>query len=186
MEGPGIVINPHDGGVFSGLVVAGVPSSGNFRKGGYQYEGPFVDGRPHGQGQEWLENGDVFKGQFSQGQRVEGEYAWAKHPKLKTYEGRIEAGKVNRCRISYTNGDCFEGLCLDQELVSGVYEYRNRDRYEGEFLQGLRHGTGKYLFHAEGITYEGPFLNNLRSGRGRLLYSDGKVEQCDYSMGVKV
>jgi hypothetical protein len=37
----------------------------------------------------------------------------------------------------------------------GVYRYANGDVYEGEFLDDLYHGLGKYTFRASGQCFEG-------------------------------
>ena len=51
--------------------------------------------------------------------------------------------------------------------------YANNDRYEGEFKDGLREGTGLYTyFKEEGQpnTYEGEWLQNKKHGIGKMIF----------------
>ena len=47
-------------------------------------------------------------------------------------------------------------------------------RYEGEFVQGLKHGKGK-LFFPNGSIYEGEFKANYQDGYGVYYFAKGKV-----------
>jgi hypothetical protein len=53
-----------------------------------------------------------------------------------------------------------------QENVSLLYD--NGDRYEGDLLNGLRHGYGIYIW-ADGHKYAGEWLNNYRHGYGTFV-----------------
>lgn len=153
--GRACILNLDGEGFFDGEVRAGVPVEGVFKREGYVYKGPLQDGVPHGEGEEWIDSGDTFKGLFEYGRRVHGEYFWANHPQLRAYEGELNESGPSKCRLAYMNGDVFEGVCCDQQLVSGTYSYRNRDSYEGEFSDGLRDGHGRYLFANQNVVYDG-------------------------------
>jgi len=47
--------------------------------------------------------------------------------------------------------------------------YANRDIYDGEFLDGLRHGSGT-LFYSNGDRYSGDFQKNLFHGFGTFTW----------------
>ena len=44
--------------------------------------------------------------------------------------------------------------------------YAAGDRFEGEFSDGVMHGTGTYHF-ADGCTYQGEYQDGKRNGRGK-------------------
>ena len=43
-------------------------------------------------------------------------------------------------------------------------QYALRNMYDGEFLQGYRHGYGVF-YYANGACYEGEWLNNMKHGK---------------------
>jgi hypothetical protein len=55
----------------------------------------------------------------------------------------------------------------------GIYKWSNSgDRYEGEYLNGDRHGFGTY-FYANGNKYSGEYKNDRPNGRGTITFSSG-------------
>jgi len=55
--------------------------------------------------------------------------------------------------------------------------------YEGEYLNGQKHGKGKdYLIHGK-LIYEGEYLNGKKNGIGKEFNSKGKLE---YLNGVRI
>jgi radial spoke head protein 1 len=51
----------------------------------------------------------------------------------------------------------------------------NRDQYEGDYRNGLRHGRGCYIFKKNGARYEGEWKKGLKHGHGKFHYPDGSV-----------
>lgn len=62
--------------------------------------------------------------------------------------------------------------------------YANKDTYSGDFVNGQRHGKGRYVYANEKIeleegqdpslkidTYEGDFVNNVKHGIGKMIYN---------------
>ena len=47
---------------------------------------------------------------------------------------------------------------------NGTALYNNGNRYIGQFLDGFKHGIGKFLVNTIGDVYEGDFENGLRNG----------------------
>lgn len=47
-------------------------------------------------------------------------------------------------------------------------EYKNGDRYEGEFDMGKKHGQGKYDYN-DGDYYDGEWKNDSADGQGTLM-----------------
>ena len=57
--------------------------------------------------------------------------------------------------------------------------YPNGDIYEGDFLDGIREGRGKYFYASNGDKYDGEWRNNLKHGIGQMIYA-GKGEYKGY------
>jgi len=52
--------------------------------------------------------------------------------------------------------------------------YNNGDRFEGEMLNGIREGYGSYFYHV-GDKYVGYWHNNKKHGTGALIYKEGNL-----------
>lgn len=59
--------------------------------------------------------------------------------------------------------------------------FKEGNTYEGQFVDSMMHGKGKYTWKATGITYEGDFENNQLNGFGKFAWPDGS----DYEGEVK-
>jgi len=56
----------------------------------------------------------------------------------------------------------------------GIYKWSNpSDRYEGEYLNGNRHGFGTYIY-ANGNKYTGEYNNDRPNGKGTITFSSGE------------
>ncbi|MFA7550810.1 MAG: hypothetical protein WCZ68_08730, partial [Sedimentibacter sp.] len=58
----------------------------------------------------------------------------------------------------------------------GVTIYVNGDKYEGEFVNGMKEGLGTYTFE-NGNKYVGKFKDGKKEGSGVLYYIDGTIEE---------
>ena len=54
------------------------------------------------------------------------------------------------------------------------------NRYQGSFVQGLRHGHGTYHY-ATGARYKGEWRNNVKEGMGSFIYEDGTYFEGDFA-----
>ena len=55
----------------------------------------------------------------------------------------------------------------------GIYKWSNpNDKYDGEFLNGNRHGFGTY-FYANGNKYIGEWSNDRPNGKGTMIFASG-------------
>jgi hypothetical protein len=62
--------------------------------------------------------------------------------------------------ISYANGDVYEGEFVEGERHGqGTYVYATGNTYRGSFKFGQCHGTGTFTYVTNGETYEGEFGN---------------------------
>lgn len=64
----------------------------------------------------------------------------------------------------------------------GTYSYNDGDRYEGEWKDDARSGTGKFFntalgttHYAEGGKYEGQYIDDMKSGKGKMEFPNGDV-----------
>ena len=112
------------------------------------YEGDFVDWKFHGYGHRRYANGC-------------------------SYEGSWKMDKQNgRGVYAYSDGKTWTGEFKDNKMWTGKgfwYYFtdgkRNGKTYEGEAVNGLPHGHGKYVY-ADGSFYEGEFQAGKRHGQG--------------------
>lgn len=106
----------------------------------------------------------------------------------------------------FYSGPCLNGLAEGAGYARGTAEYRgsfragrkhgegikswpNGDRYEGEFFEDSKHGTGRYDFGRgpwAGESYEGGFLNDLRYGMGTYRWTTGDVYSGPWENGVAI
>lgn len=71
---------------------------------------------------------------------------------------------LNYKRVEFQNDSIFEGLVNDQGKPEYGIEYsKGKISYEGEFLNGLRHGVGKWYVD-DSIVIEGQFFEGLPGG----------------------
>jgi hypothetical protein len=99
-------------------------------------------------------------------------------------------------KMKYESGNTFEGTFRNGQRQQGVFTYTNGDRYEGGYLNNLRHGRGAYFYksgnrftgeyvngektygtlvYSNGNTYVGDFKNDKKHGKGIMYFADGKV-----------
>lgn len=65
-------------------------------------------------------------------------------------------------------------LCI--VLLQGTYTYASGNVYEGDWVQGKKHGHGTYTT-INGDKYEGGYVANKKSGEGKFVSQYGKEEE---------
>mmetsp|Transcript_10546 Transcript_10546/g.7881 ORF Transcript_10546/g.7881 Transcript_10546/m.7881 type:complete len:145 (+) Transcript_10546:34-468(+) len=87
---------------------------------------------------------------------------------------KTSRGYTGKAQASYTNGDIYEG-----DFVDGIREGRgkyfyssNGDKYDGEWKQNMKHGIGKMTYAKKG-EYYGYWENGRRHGEGVFTYPNG-------------
>lgn len=63
----------------------------------------------------------------------------------------------------------------------GKYIYYNGDIYEGNFIDGVKCGKGKFISHNEygSLIYEGEWKNDMKNGFGKYLYKESNKDIID-------
>jgi len=75
-------------------------------------------------------------------------------------------------RIEYKNGT-YEGETVDgKRHGKGKYTWTDGEKYEGEYVNGKRTGKGKY-YYANGNVYEGDWVEDERTGKGVFIWASG-------------
>lgn len=78
-------------------------------------------------------------------------------------------------------GNCENGWGINNYYIGKVYQ----GRYEGDFINGKRHGKGKFT-DVHGATYEGNWQDGQPSGLGAKVNKDGSVDSGFWEAGKLV
>lgn len=163
------------------------------------YTGLWKEGLPHGLGKFEFNDGDFYEGFFAQGffngsgsftktdgRVISGNYV---HNKLEGFASIYDPNKEWRIRGLYVN-DKLKNITYMEALgtqtldhfglikatgpnIEDGYveaEYKNGDKYSGQFKNISRHGKG-ILTTNNGTTYDGNWLSGLKHGLG--VYNSG-------------
>ena len=125
----------------------------------YRYVGEFEGDLRHGHGRiEFLDNGDLYEGDFSKGEITgKGLYIWNNNQQYK--------------------GDFVKGI----KHGKGKYKWPDGFEYEGEYNNGIREGLGTYKWK-DGRVFKGRFRDGRPDGKGKLTYN-GKTINIEYKNG---
>ncbi|XP_044931052.1 radial spoke head 10 homolog B2 isoform X2 [Mustela putorius furo] len=126
------------------------------------YEGDWVYNIRNGWGIRCYKSGNIYEGQWENNMRHgEGRMRWL--TANEEYTGQWEKG--------VQNGFGTYSWFL-KRIPNSQYPLRNE--YVGEFVDGYRHGHGKF-YYASGAVYEGEWVSNKKHGMGRLTFKNGRV-----------
>ena len=142
---------------------------------GDQYNGNFVDGSFHAQGEYlWVNDGSSYCGEWCNGS-MDGEGMMSKAGGT-TYKGQFSANQAHgHGQQTFANGDQYvgewENSCMQG---AGVCTWANGVRYTGQFLANEAHGSGMKVW-PDGSQYVGEFQNGMRWGRGVHVTQDVRI-----------
>ncbi len=82
--------------------------------------------------------------------------------------------------FNYKNGDKYEGEWKNGSIDGfGCYQYSIGEKYVGYYANNRRNGHGRYLYK-NGIIYEGNWDNGNQKGLGCYIYGNGVyMGECD-------
>ncbi|KAL4506775.1 hypothetical protein ABPG72_001196 [Tetrahymena utriculariae] len=96
------------------------------------------------------------------------------------YKVQENLPNFNYQNSDYNNNNQFYSNRFNNEIPEVVIEnYQNGSRYEGEKMNGLRHGQGRFYYQDGGL-YDGEWKDNKMNGRGVLSYASGKIAYDGY------
>nr|XP_012614279.1 radial spoke head 10 homolog B isoform X1 [Microcebus murinus]XP_012614280.1 radial spoke head 10 homolog B isoform X1 [Microcebus murinus]XP_012614281.1 radial spoke head 10 homolog B isoform X1 [Microcebus murinus]XP_012614282.1 radial spoke head 10 homolog B isoform X1 [Microcebus murinus] len=132
------------------------------------YEGDWVYNIRRGWGIRCYKSGNIYEGQWEDNMRHgEGRMRWL--TTNEEYTGRWERGVQN-------------GFGTHTWFLKRIpnSQYPLRNEYVGEFVNGYRHGHGRF-YYASGAMYEGEWVSNKKHGMGRLTFKNGRVYEGPFS-----
>jgi hypothetical protein len=171
------------------------------------YTGTLLYGFRHGQGTMNYSNGDIYTGHWYKDRRegygeliskngttiYKGDW-WedkmhgtgtmtfkskGQNEHLK-YEGQFEANDFSLGKMTYVNGDVYEGKwSFIERQGKGKMTYIDGNIYEGEWRDDNIEGKGK-MTYASGDIYDGQWDSNKRKGKGKMTYASGDVYEGDW------
>ncbi|XP_062444682.1 radial spoke head 10 homolog B-like isoform X1 [Rhea pennata] len=185
----------NDGSVYKGSISNGVRHGyGLFRSGMHpvSYTGYWCNGKRHGKGTiyynrgrtswysgDWVNNnkegwgvrryksGNIYEGQWKKNVRHgKGRMRWL--TANQEYAGQWEYG------IQHGFGTHIWFL---QRMPLSQYPLRNK--YIGDFVNGNRHGHGRFIY-ASGAMYDGEWVCNKKHGRGKFVFKNGHVYEGEF------
>ena len=119
------------------------------------FEGTYLNGKRHGKGKKYSPDGHII---------FDGEYF-----NNKEWIGSRFDDEGN---IIYK---------LNNDINGKGKEYDNgKLKFEGEYLNGKRHGYGKEYSYIGEITFEGEYLNDKRNGKGKEFWDGLKIFEGEY------
>jgi len=160
---------------------------------GRQFEGRLVDGQPSGQGVMYFADGGRFEGYFESGlQMGRGTYYLSDGGSYTGFWVRDRLNGPVKLRDR--DGNLYEGPVVNHRAQGrGNMMFANGDRYMGEFAYGLVHGRGVMIYGSSrsgnvGDRFEGQFEQGRRQGTARYVWADGaewevscQMDRCERS-----
>jgi len=73
---------------------------------------------------------------------------------------------------------------MNQRNGYGKYFFKNKNVYEGGWVNGAMHGTGK-MTYANGDMYEGEWKEDTKHGKGKFSYKNGDVFEGEFVDGIR-
>ncbi|KAG2456091.1 RS10B protein, partial [Polypterus senegalus] len=131
------------------------------------YQGDWVNNIKEGWGTRRYQSGSIYEGQWQNNVRHgEGTMKWlATHDQ---YSGQWDNG------IQHGQGTHMWFLVRTPDSL-----YPMRNAYVGEFVQGLRHGFGKF-YYANGTLYDGEWRYNKKHGQGKFVFKNGRLFEGEF------
>ncbi len=168
--------------LLGGNYLEGLYEEGHFVKGhvyfgdGREYEGEWKDDMPNGMGKIFFRDGHAESGFW-----VNGVCAFEQRPSDEELEAFLKQQEYQAMQEQMQEngmaGEWGEGFVEAATVVKNGFsteDYPGGERYEGEFLDGKRHGRGT-MYYPNGDRYEGEYVDGKRHGMGTMYYAAGGV-----------
>jgi len=144
-------------------------SGKSYENGVLQYDGDWMDGLFHGKGKRIFNQGAIYEGFWLSGQKSgEGRYY---QENGNVYEGSWLQDQLNgQAKLQCPDGTILEGVWVDNKLKHGTQKKEN-SVYNGDFVANKFEGFGTWTV-SDKLVYEGQWKNGLCHGSGK-YYKNG-------------
>ena len=138
-----------------------------------QYMGTFINGKRHGRGVYFYNDGTIYNGGWYQGNR-EG-IGTLINKDGSAYDGEWDSNNIHGDGIwRWADGASYVGEnIVGKRAGRGVFINSNGDRYVGEFSDNEMHGHG-IIVYADGSKYVGNVYRNKREGISKFFSPSGE------------
>ncbi|GAX26949.1 hypothetical protein FisN_9Lh253 [Fistulifera solaris] len=144
------------------------------------YEGEMYNSQRHGRGVCLYTNGLLYEGEWYQDKEHGAGTIMSSDRKRIIYKGDFTYGKIHGAGIYYY----YQTRKNTHKKTVSTSAPEKVSRYEGEFKEMLRHGTGTYHL-PDGSVYSGQFRDNQFCGRGTFTWPDGSVYDGEWKDGKR-
>ena len=141
-------------------IIHTIPGTDEYRKQPFTYIGPVVHCKASGKGKRNYDNGDVYEGDFKDG-NIHGTGTYS-YPCGQIYVGEYKDGKRNG---------------------TGTHTFPSGQMYVGEWRDGKKNGTGTHTW-PDGRRYVGEWRDDKQNGTGKLTRADGSVQDGQWGDGT--
>ena len=141
---------------------------------GNRHAGQWKNGAQHGEFEDELQDGTVFKGVYENGVKVSGKTTYEDGS---THTGSWLNGKFDGPgEYIWANGMRYSGDYKDHHMEGkGVMIWPDGRKYEGDWELDERHGFG-VMWQPDGKKYDGGWRNGQRHGEATVTTKDGQVK----------
>ena len=80
----------------------------------------------------------------------------------------------------------YSGPFSNNEITGskGRMRYRNGEVYEGDFVEGKKHGYGVYRW-GDGSVFEGWYIDDKKQGHGKYRTADNRMFEGEWKNGMR-
>ncbi|CAD8118557.1 unnamed protein product [Paramecium primaurelia] len=175
---------------------------------GNYYDGYFVNGNQHGEGQMiYTDEAEYYGSWINDKRQGLGNYKWANGDEY--YGDWKNNNREGKGQMKYANGDLYYGewkndkregagimKCANGELYYGDWQNDKREGngimkywfgdyfYNGDFVNDEKHGKGREILDDEGY-YEGDFVNDEWHGKGKFTWANGDYYYGDWKNNIR-
>lgn len=139
------------------------------------YEGEMLNSHRHGRGVCLYNNGMMYEGDWKRDKEHGIGSLMTADRKYLIYKGEWERGRMHGAGVY-----CYHDKINNKRMLDIAGECR----YEGEFKENFRHGTGMYVL-PDGSVYTGQWREGFMNGRGLFKWPDGSVYDGEWKDGKR-
>ena len=106
------------------------------------------------------------------------------------FKGYAKDGVPVQGTMQYASGNTYTGPFVNGKRHGkgkfvGKEEKWKGDSYDGDWVEGKKQGTGTYFWASSGNTYTGDWVSDNRTGKGTFRFADGDVYVGEFVKGAR-